>query len=137
MWREFKAFILKENVLALAIAVVIGGALGKVVTSVVDDFIMPIVGAVAPAGAWQKMTVDVGSVRFLIGDFLGALVNFLIIGFVVWRISKAFIKPAPPSTGPATKECPYCRMSMDALASRCPHCTSELSGSAPTPQLAR
>jgi len=137
MWREFKAFILKENVLALAIAVVIGGALGKVVTGVVDDFIMPIVGAVAPAGAWQKMTVDVGSVRFLVGDFLGVLVNFLIIGFVVWRISKAFIKPAPPSTGPATKECPDCRMSMDALASRCPHCTSELSGGAPTPQLAR
>jgi large conductance mechanosensitive channel len=137
MWREFKAFILKENVLALAIAVVIGGAMGKVVTAVVDDFIMPIVGAIAPAGTWQKMTINLGPIRFLAGDFLSALVNFLIIGFVVWRISKAFIKPAPPSTGPATKECPYCRMSMDALASRCPHCTSELSGGAPTPQLAR
>ena len=137
MWREFKAFILKENVLALAIAVVIGAAMGKVVTAVVDDFIMPIVGAVAPAGAWQKMTVDVGPIRFLVGDFLSALVNFLIIGFVVWRISKAFIKPAPAAAGPATKECPYCRMSMDSLASRCPHCTSELSGAATTPQLAR
>ena len=137
MWREFKAFILKENVLALAIAVVIGGALGKVVTGVVDDFIMPIVGAVAPAGEWQKMTVDVGPVRFLVGDFLGALVNFLIIAFVVWRISKAFIRPAAAPAGPTVKPCPYCTMAIDPAATRCPHCTSEISGGAPAPQLAR
>lgn len=137
MWREFKAFILRENVLALAIAVVIGAAMGKVVTAVVDDFIMPIVGAVAPAGSWQKMTIDVGSVRFLVGDFLSALVNFLIIGFVVWRISKAFLTPAPAPAGPAVKLCPYCKMAIDPAATRCPHCTSEVSGSAPQPQLAR
>lgn len=137
MWREFKAFILRENVLALAIAVVIGAAMGKVVTAVVDDFIMPIVGAVAPAGAWQKMTIDVGSIRFLVGDFLSALVNFLIIGFVVWRISKAFLAPAPAPAGPAVKPCPYCKMAMDPAATRCPHCTSEVSGPAPAPQLAR
>src|SRR6187549_57022 len=101
MWREFKAFILRENVLALAIAVVLGAATGKVVTAMVDDFIMPIIGAVAPAGAWKTMTIDVGPIRFLVGDFLGALLNFVIIGFVVWRISKAFIPPTP-SVGPIT-----------------------------------
>jgi large conductance mechanosensitive channel len=126
MWSEFKAFLLKENVIALAIAVVIGAALGKVVTGVVDDFIMPIVGAVTPSGDWQKATLDVGTIKFGIGDFVSVLINFIIIAFVVWRISKAFIKSAPPAAGPATKECQFCRMAIDAAAVRCPHCTSQL-----------
>lgn len=128
MWREFKGFILRENVLALAVAVVIGGAIGKVVTAVVDDFIMPIVGVVAPNGAWQKATFDVGPVKFGVGDFFAALLNFLIIAFVVWRISKAFLPPAP--TGPVMKTCPFCRMTCDPQATRCPHCTSELTAAA-------
>jgi large conductance mechanosensitive channel len=136
MWREFKGFILKENILALAIAVVLGAAVGKVVTAVVDDFVMPIVGAVTPSGAWQKATLDVGPVRFGVGDFVSALLNFLVIGFVVWRISKAFIRPAPAPGAPLTKPCPFCRMSIDPEASRCPHCTSELAPAAPTPRLA-
>src|SRR2546430_16775410 len=107
MWREFKAFIMRENVLALAIAVVLGAAAGKVVTAVVDDFIMPIVGAVNPSGAWQTMTVDIGSVRFKLGDFMSVFLNFVIIGFVVWRISKAFLPKAPTPPGPITKPCPY------------------------------
>ena len=126
MWSEFKTFLVKENVIALAIAVVIGAALGKVVTGVVDDFIMPIVGAVTPGGAWQTATWDVGSVKFGIGNFVSVLINFLIISFVVWRISKAFIKPAPVVAGPATKECPFCKMAIAAAATRCSHCTSQL-----------
>lgn len=126
MWSEFKTFLLKENVIALAIAVVIGAALGKVVTGVVDDFIMPIVGAVTPGGNWQTATWDVGSVKFGIGNFVSVLINFIIIAFVVWRISKAFIKPAPAGTVPATKQCQFCRMTIDAAASRCAHCTSQL-----------
>ena len=134
MWRDFKAFILRENVLALAVAVVLGAAVGKVVTAVVDDFVMPIVGAVTPSGSWQKATLDVGPIKFGVGDFLSVLLNFLIIGFVVWRISKAFV-PAPPA-GPITKPCPYCKMSIDPQASRCPHCTSDLGGAAPAPRAA-
>ena len=126
MLREFKAFILKENVLALAIAVVLGAAFGKVVTAVVDDFVMPIVAALTPGGSWQKATFDVGSVKFGVGDFLSVLLNFLIVGFVVWRISKAFVREQPPPAGPLTKPCQYCRMSIDPEASRCPHCTSDL-----------
>ncbi len=124
MWSEFKAFLLKENVIALAIAVVIGAALGKVVTGVVDDFIMPIVGAATPGGAWQTATWDIGSMKFGIGNFVSVLINFIIIAFVVWRISKAFIKPAP--AGPATKPCQFCKMTIDAAATRCAHCTSQL-----------
>ncbi|MBC7790992.1 MAG: MscL family protein [Anaerolineae bacterium] len=126
MIREFRAFLIKENILALAIAVVIGAAFSKVVAAVVDDFIMPIVGAVSPAGDWRAWTWSVGSVTFGIGHFVGALIDFLIIGFVVWRISKAFIKPAVASSAPATKLCQFCRMNVDVAASRCAHCTSEL-----------
>ena len=126
MWSEFKAFLVKENVIALAIAVVIGAALGKVVTGVVDDFIMPIVGAITPGGDWQTATWDVGSVKFGIGNFASVLINFIIIAFVVWRISKAFIKTEPAVAGPATKNCPFCKMAIDATATRCSHCTSQL-----------
>ena len=123
MWKEFKAFLLKENVLALAIAVVLGTALGKVVTALVDDFIMPIVAVAVPGGSWRTSTIDAGPVRFLVGDFLSHIVNFVIVGFVVWRISKAFVKPA--ATAP-THACPYCRMQVDKQAVKCPHCTSQL-----------
>lgn len=126
MWREFKQFLVKENVLALAIAVVIGAAMGKLVTAVVNDFIMPIISAVTPGGDWRQYTLDVGSVRFLIGDFLGSLLDFLIIAFVVWRISKALIRPAPAADKPATRECPHCRSTIDARATRCAHCTGTL-----------
>jgi large conductance mechanosensitive channel len=126
MWREFKAFLLKENVLALAIAVVVGSALNKLVTAMVDDFIMPVVAATTPdPKAWQT-AVTPGPIPFKIGDFGSALVNFVIIGLVAWRISKAFIRPAPAAEAPATKQCSYCRMTIDATATRCAHCTSQL-----------
>jgi large conductance mechanosensitive channel len=126
MWREFKQFLVKENVLALAIAVVLGGAMGKLVTAIVNDFIMPIVEAVTPGGNWRTATLDIGPVSFLIGDFIGALIDFIIIAFVIWRISKAFIRPAPAAEKPATRECPYCRSAIDARATRCAHCTATL-----------
>jgi large conductance mechanosensitive channel len=127
MWRDFKAFLVKENVLALALAVVIGAALAKVVSAFVADIIMPIVTFAVPAGAWRTAVWDIGSVRLSIGDFAGAIVDFLIIGFIVWRISKAFIKPAAASP---VRNCPYCRMAIDEAATRCAHCTSQLSATA-------
>ena len=123
MWTEFKAFLLKENVLALAIAVVVGGALGKVVTAVVEDLIMPIVGFLTPQGAWRETVIGGGRLQFPVGDFASHLLNFVIVAFVVWRISKAFIKPAPESPN---MPCPYCRMEIDKAATRCGHCTSQL-----------
>lgn len=123
MFKEFKDFLLKQNVVALAIAVVVGTALNALVKALVDDFIMPIIVAMGPGGDWQKATWSVGSVKFGIGDFFAAVINFIIIGFVAWRISKIFIKPE--AVAPA-KNCPYCRMSMDPAATRCPHCTSQL-----------
>jgi len=121
MLTEFKEFLLKQNVVALAIAVVVGTALNALVKAVVDDFIMPIIVAIGPGGEWQKATWSVGSIKFGIGDFLSAIINFIIIGFVAWRISRIFIKPAA-----AAPKCRYCKMEIDAAASRCPHCTSQL-----------
>jgi large conductance mechanosensitive channel len=124
MWREFKAFLIKDNVLALAIAVVIGAAIGRVVTAVVADFVMPIVAVATPGGDWRTATVAMGPVRFLVGHFLGTLLDFLIVGFVVWRMARMFIRPGP---GPAaTKACPYCKSTIDATAVKCAHCTSQL-----------
>jgi large conductance mechanosensitive channel len=124
MIKEFKEFLLKQNIVALAIAVVVGTALNTLVKALVDDFIMPIIAALGPGGEWQTATWDVGSVKFGVGDFIAALINFLIIGFVAWRISKIFIKPEAEAP---TKDCPFCRMSINAAATRCPNCTSQLS----------
>jgi len=122
MLKEFKEFLLKQNVVALAIAVVVGTALNTLVKAVVDDFIMPIIVAIGPGGDWQKATWSVGSVKFGVGDFIAAVINFIIIGFVAWRISKIFIKPDA-----VKRNCPFCRMSIDPAATRCSHCTSQLS----------
>jgi|SRR5687767_15350596 len=124
MLRDFRDFIIKQNFLALAIAVVLGGAIGKVVQAIVDDFVMPIVTAGAPAGDWQKATWNVGPVSFGVGNFASVFLNFLIIAFVVWRLSKLFEKPAPPPA--VARMCQFCRMEIDASATRCPHCTSQL-----------
>ena len=123
MLKEFKEFLLKQNVVALAIAVVVGTALNTLVKALVDDFIMPIVVAIGPGGDWQKATWSVGAVKFGTGDFVAAVINFLIIGLVAWRISRIFVKPAAEAP---KKTCPYCRMSMDPGATRCPYCTSQL-----------
>lgn len=123
MFKEFKDFLLKQNVVALAIAVVVGTALNALVKALVDDFIMPIIVAMGPGGEWQKAAWSVGPVKFGIGDFFAAVINFIIIGFVAWRISKIFIKPEAVAP---VKPCPYCRMSTDPAATRCPHCTSQL-----------
>lgn len=122
MWKDFKAFLLKQNALALAIAVVIGAALNKVVTAIVEDFIMPVVGAVMPSGHWQTAVWNVGSVGFKIGDFLSALLSFTIVGFVAWRLSK--LVPAPPTA--ETKSCSYCFNTIDPRATRCQYCTATL-----------
>lgn len=128
MWGDFKAFLLKQNVLSLAVAFVVGVALNAVVKAIVDDFIMPFIGAITPKGTWQTFVWDVGGVKFGVGDFLSAVLNFIVIGLVAWRLSK--LVPTPPS-GPASKTCPFCFASVDARATRCPQCTSALGGGAP------
>src|SRR5947209_1639743 len=105
---EFKAFALKGNVVDLAVAVVIGGAFGKIVTALVNDLIMPIVGAAIPGNEWR--TLEVTSLKLKVGDLLGAVVDFLIIALVLFvvvvKLMGAVRKPVLEA--PTTKICPEC-----------------------------
>lgn len=95
MLGEFKAFLRQHNVVGLAVAVVIGGAVGKLVTALVADLIMPVVGTLTPSGNWREATLTVGSIKFGIGDFIGAFIDFVIIAAVIFLIVKTFLKEAP------------------------------------------
>lgn len=124
MWSDFKAFLLKQNVVALAIAVVIGAALNKLVTAVVEGLIMPFVGTLSRENAWKTATLDIGPVKLGVGEFSAALVNFIIVAFVAWRMAKLLMRES--ATDDKTTKCAFCLMDVDRSARRCPHCTSEL-----------
>jgi large conductance mechanosensitive channel len=120
---EFKEFLLKQNALALAIGVIIGAALGRVVSGVVEDLIMPIVGLVLPGGDWRNAQVTLsGNNAIKYGDLVGRFIDFSIVAFVVFLIVKMLMeKPPPPES---TKTCPQCLETIPLLAKRCRACTS-------------
>ena len=97
-----------------------GAAVGKVIIALVNDLIMPVIGMAIPDGDWRKLTVPVGYSKFLIGDFLGTSVDFVIIAWVVFLITKALIKV---EAAPPTKNCPACTEAIPAAARRCKFCT--------------
>ena len=124
---EFKAFIMKGNVVDLAIAVVVGGAFGKIVTAFVDGLVMPLVGYVLPDSIkWEEW----GLGNFRIGAVLGATINFLIIALVVFlvliKFLGRFMKKEEAPAAPTTKECPACLEQVPLKATRCKYCTSQL-----------
>jgi large conductance mechanosensitive channel len=135
MWPEFKAFLLKTNALALAIGVIIGAALGAVVNSLVNDIIMPPIGLVLgnidfSQIKWVLKAAVNGDptteVAIRLGAFLNALIAFVIIAFIVWRISKVFIREEPAAAVPPSKTCPYCKEANAADATKCRACTSAI-----------
>lgn len=121
--QDFKAFALKGNVVDLAVAVVIGGAFGKIVSALVADLVMPVVGAVLPSGEWRAWQVT--PLHLKVGDFLGAVLDFTIIALVLFivvtRMVHRVFRPAP---APATKVCPECLENIAPAARRCKFCTS-------------
>ena len=129
-WSEFRAFLIKQNALALAIGVVIGAALNEVVKALVDGIIMPVVNRVSPADSYAEWTWTIGGVELMPGIVIAAIINFLIIGLVAWRLTKLFIKPEPPGPSAATRACPRCYTTIDARATRCQYCTSEVAATA-------
>jgi large conductance mechanosensitive channel len=143
MLEEFKKFVMRGNVLDLAVAVVIGGAFGAIVTSFVNDVLMPPIGLLLGRVDFSNLFVNLsggsytsvaaakaaGAPTLNYGLFLNAVINFLIIAFVIFlilrQVNRFLVKPAP-AAAPTTKECVYCTSAIPLRARRCPHCTSEL-----------
>ena len=143
--QDFKAFLNRGNVVDLAVAVVVGGAFSKIVTSLVNDFINPVIGLIlgkvnlvdrfvilgpSPGGINTLAAAKKAGVPVLAyGDFVNTLVNFVIIAFVIFLVIKAIerMKRTAPAPDATTKDCPYCFSAIAIPATRCPNCTSQLS----------
>ena len=147
MWKDFKAFVMRGNVLDLAVAVVIGGAFGTIVKSLVDDVIMPPIGLLLgkvdfanlfvmlragtkapPPYATPAEARAAGAVTLNYGTFVNNVIAFLIVAAAVFSVvrmaSKLYAKPAPAT--PSTKPCPFCTLGIPLAATRCPNCAAAL-----------
>ena len=123
MLKEFKDFAMKGNVLDMAIGVIIGGAFGAIVTSVVEDILTPIIGAIF--GQPDFSAIKPGGIG--IGNFINAVINFLIVALCLFAVVKAVNKLKKPAPAPkAARKCPFCKSEIADDATRCPHCTSQL-----------
>jgi large conductance mechanosensitive channel len=135
MLTDFKKFALKGNVVDLAVGVIIGAAFGKIVTALIENIIMPVVGLAIPGGDWRNggFVVRHGAtpaqdVIVKWGAFAGAVIDFLVIAFVLFilvsKVVKAFERKKPEA--PTTKECPQCLEEIAIKAHRCKYCTSQV-----------
>ena len=147
MFKEFKAFVLRGNVMDLAVAVVIGAAFGAIVKSLVDDVLMPPLGLITgkldfsaryillkagekapPPYATPAEAKAAGAVTLNYGAFINNIITFLIVALAIFilvrMVNKLYAQPAPPT--PDTKPCPRCTLTVAKAATRCPHCTSDL-----------
>lgn len=136
MIKGFKEFLLKNNVLALAVAVIMGGAVGKMVSSMVSDILMPLLSPLLGGGEWRTAKIVlsktlgadgkevINSINY--GSFMGSVVDFVIIAFVVYTVTKALIKEPPPEPAAPSKTCPRCLESVAPAATKCKFCTADL-----------
>jgi large conductance mechanosensitive channel len=143
MLKELKEFAMRGNVIDLAIGVIIGAAFGKIVTSLVDDIIMPPLGLVLGKVDFTNLYLNLsggsypslaeakkaGAATLNYGVFLNTVVQFLIVAFVVFLLVRALNRmQRKPEVTPNTKDCPFCTSTISIKATRCPQCTSDLSG---------
>ncbi len=130
MWQDFKEFIQRGNVIDLAVGVIIGGAFAKIVTALVNDIIMPVIGIFMGGINFSDLSFTIGNAVIKWGDFVQAVVDFLLIAIIVFLMVRAinrFYKKEPEKPkAPTEKDCPYCFTSIPLKATRCPNCTSEL-----------
>jgi large conductance mechanosensitive channel len=143
MLKDFKAFVMKGNVLDLAVAVIIGAAFGAIVTSMVNDIVMPPIGLMLGHVDFKDLFISLNGNAYATlaaakaaaapviahGQFLNTVINFLIVACVIFMVVRAaskLQKPAP-AAAPTTKDCAYCFTAIPIPAKRCPHCTSQLS----------
>ncbi len=149
MFAEFKKFVMRGNVIDLAIGIIIGGAFGKIVASFVNEVLMPVVGLLLGKVDFKNLFIPLdgnsyatlaeaqaaGAATLNYGNFISTVIDFLIIAFVIFLMVRAINKAkeaaakkeeAAPAPAPTTKECPHCFTQIDLRAKRCPNCTSEL-----------
>jgi large conductance mechanosensitive channel len=142
MFKEFKAFVMRGNVMDLAVGVIIGAAFGKIVGSLVNDVLMPVIGLLLGGFDFSNLFVTLGQGTFATiadakkagvatlnyGVFLNTVIEFLIVAFAIFMVVKQvnrLQRPAPASP-PATKDCPFCATAIPAAAKKCPNCTTTL-----------
>ncbi|KAF0109225.1 MAG: large conductance mechanosensitive channel [Anaerolineaceae bacterium] len=131
MFKEFKAFVMRGNVMDLAVGVIIGGAFGKIIASLVNDILMPLIGLLIGGIDFSSLAFTLGSATVAYGLFINNIIDFLIIAIVIFLMIKAINKtkkPAPAASPaePTNKECPHCFSTISIKATRCPNCTSQL-----------
>jgi large conductance mechanosensitive channel len=141
---EFKKFAMRGNVIDLAVGVIIGGAFGKIVTSIVNDVLMPLIGLVIGKVDFKKLFLSLDGKEYpsleaaaaakapvlAYGSFLQNVLDFVIIAFVIFMVVRQLnkvAKPQGPPPTPTTKDCPFCCTVISLKATRCPQCTSQLS----------
>jgi large conductance mechanosensitive channel len=130
----FKEFLLKTNALALAVGVIIGAAMGNVVTSLVNDVIMPPIGMLLGNVDFSQLKIVLQAnaadptkdVAISYGAFLNTVIAFAVVAFVVYMITKAIMRPAPEAPKDPTKTCPFCKETVPAEATKCKACTSAI-----------
>ena len=127
MLKEFREFAIRGNVMDLAVAVIIGGAFGKIITSLVSDVLMPVIGLVMGGVNFSELSITVGAAVIKWGAFVQSIIDFIIIAFVIFMLVRAMnrMKRDEPVT-PTTKECPHCFTTIPLKAARCPNCTSQI-----------
>lgn len=132
---EFKKFIMRGNVIDLAVGVIIGGAFQKIVSSLVDDIVMPLIGIILGKVNFSELAIKVGDATVNYGNFITAVIDFLIMALVIFTIIKAINTVSErlhkkseetEEEAPKVKICPYCKSEIDIEAVKCPHCTSDV-----------
>ena len=131
MLKEFKDFAMRGNVMDLAVAVIIGGAFGKIIASLVNDILMPLIGLVLGGVNFADLSFTVKDAVIMYGSFIQAIVDFILVAFVIFMLVRTMNnmkkkEPAPAPAAPTTKECPHCFSTISIKATRCPNCTSQL-----------
>ena len=143
MLKEFRDFAMRGNVVDLAIGIIIGAAFGKIVTSLVNDILMPPLGVILGKVDFSNLFINLSSTHYdsvaaaktagaatiNYGTFINNIIDFVIVAFAVFLLVKQMNRLMPKkveAAAPATKECPYCKSTIAAAATRCPQCTSQL-----------
>ena len=128
MLKEFRDFAMRGNVIDLAVAVIIGGAFGKIVASLVGDILMPLIGLLLGGINFADLAFTIGSAQVKYGAFIQNIIDFIVIAFVIFLMVRAMnrMKKPAPAAEPTTRQCPYCDTAISIKAKRCPNCTSQL-----------